>query len=186
MGLFQLPKKLGEYKGEEIEVNNGRFGPYVRFGKKFVSLSAGQDVLSVDLDDAIALIKEKQEADAPIYMYKSLPVIKGKGRFGPFIKWNNMFINVSKKYDWDNLSDNDIITLIEDKIQKEKDKLVQNWEAEGIRIEKARWGKHHIIKGKTKVELAKTIDASKMTLNEAKELLDKKTSKKKTTTSKKK
>ena len=186
MGLFQLPKKLGEYKGEEIEVNNGRFGPYVRFGKKFVSLSAGQDVLSVDLDDAIALIKEKQEADAPIYMYKSLPVIKGKGRFGPFIKWNNMFINVSKKYDWDNLSDNDIITLIEDKIQKEKDKLVQNWEAEGIRIEKARWGKHHIIKGKTKIELAKTIDASKMTLNEAKELLDKKTSKKKTTTSKKK
>jgi DNA topoisomerase-1 len=115
-----------------------------------------------------------------------LPVIKGKGRFGPFIKWNNMFINVSKKYDWDNLSDNDIITLIEDKIQKEKDKLVQNWEAEGIRIEKARWGKHHIIKGKTKIELANTIDASKMTLNEAKELLDKKTSKKKTTTSKKK
>lgn len=186
MGLFQLPKKLGTFQGEDIEVNNGRFGPYVRFGKKFVSLPAGQDVLSVDLDDAIALIKEKQEADAPIYMYKNLPVIKGKGRFGPFIKWNNMFINVSKKYDWDNLSDNDIITLIEDKIQKEKDKLVQNWEAEGIRIEKARWGKHHIIKGKTKIELANTIDASKMTLNEAKELLDKKTSKKKTTTSKKK
>ena len=79
-------------------------------------------------------------------LIKNLPVQKGKGRFGPFIKWNNMFINVSKKYDWDNLSDNDIITLIEDKIQKEKDKLVQNWEEEGIRIEKARWGKHHIIK----------------------------------------
>jgi DNA topoisomerase-1 len=186
MGLFQLPKKLGTFQGEEIEVNNGRFGPYVRFGKKFVSLPAGQDVLSVDLDDAIVLIKEKQEADAPIYTYQGLPVIKGKGRFGPFIKWNNMFINVSKKYDWDNLSDNDIITLIEDKIQKEKDKLVQNWEQEGIRIEKARWGKHHIIKGKTKIELAKTIDVSKITLNEAKELLEKKTSKKKTTTTKKK
>ncbi len=48
---------------------------------------------------------------------------KGKGRFGPFIKWNNMFINVNKKYDWDNLSDKDIVTLIEDKIQKEKDKI---------------------------------------------------------------
>lgn len=184
MGLFQLPKKLGTFQGEEIEVNNGRFGPYVKFGKKFVSLPSGQDVLSVELDDAIALIKEKQEADAPIYKYQGLPVIKGKGRFGPFIKWNNMFINVSKKYDWDNLTDNDIITLIADKIQNEKDKLVQNWENEGIRIEKARWGKHHIIKGKTKIELANTIDVSKMSLNEAKELLEKKTAKKKTTTKK--
>ena len=186
MGLFQLPKKLGTFQDEEVEVNNGRFGPYIKYGKKFVSLPAGKDALSVDLDDAIALIKEKEKADAPIYKYQGLPVVKGKGRFGPFIKWNNTFINVSKKYDWDNLSDNDIITLIEDKIQKEKDKLVQNWEKEGIRIEKARWGKHHIIKGKTKVELPSSVDVSKMTLDQAKAELDKKTSKKKTTTTKKK
>lgn len=186
MALFQLPKKLGEYQGEEIEVNNGRFGPYVRFGKKFVSLPTGMDPLSVELEDAIQLIKEKQEADAPIYNYQGLPVVKGKGRFGPFIKWNNTFINVSKKYDWDNLSENDIITLIEDKIQKEKDKLVKNWEADGIRIEKARWGRHHIIKGKTKVELASNVDVSKMTLNDAKAELEKKATKKKTTTKKKK
>ena len=37
------------------------------------------------------------------YTDRGLPVQKGKGRFGPFIKWNNMFINVNKKYDWDNL-----------------------------------------------------------------------------------
>ncbi|MGM5469687.1 type I DNA topoisomerase [Flavobacteriaceae bacterium LMO-SS05] len=186
MGLFQLPKKLGTYLDEIVEVNNGRFGPYVKFGKKFVSLPAGQDVLSVELEDAIVLIKEKQKADAPIYTYQDLPVIKGKGRFGPFIKWNNIFINVNKKYDWDNLSENDIITLIEDKIQKEKDKLVQNWEKEGIRIEKARWGRHQIVKGKTKVELANTVDVSKMTLDEAKAELEKKAPKKKTTKKKKK
>ena len=115
------------------------------------------------MDDAIVLIKEKQKADAPIYMYQDLPVQKGKGRFGPFIKWNNMFINVNKKYDWDNLSDNDIITLIEDKIQKEKDKLIHNWEDAGIRVEKARWGRHNVIKGKVKVELGKNIDVSKRT-----------------------
>ncbi|HKK11982.1 MAG TPA: type I DNA topoisomerase, partial [Flavobacteriaceae bacterium] len=181
MSLFQLPKKLGTYQGEEVEANNGRFGPYVRFGKKFVSLPKGKDPLSVDLDEAIALIKEKQKADAPIYEYQGLPVVKGKGRFGPFIKWNKMFINVNKKYDWDNLSDNDIISLIEDKIQKEKDKLVHHWEEEGIRVEKARWGKHHIIKGKTKVELPSTFDVSKMSLNDAKAELEKKKPKKKTT-----
>lgn len=181
MDLFQLPKALGNYKGEEVEVNNGRFGPYVKFGKSFVSLPKGVDPLSVELDDAIVLIKEKQKADAPIYMYKDLPVQKGKGRFGPFIKWNNMFINVNKKYDWDNLSDKDIVELIEDKIQKEKDKLIHSWEDEGIRVEKARWGRHHVIKGKTKVELAKTVDVSEMTLEEAKALIEKNAPKKKTT-----
>jgi DNA topoisomerase-1 len=179
MDLFQLPKNLGVYKGEEIEVNNGRFGPYVKFGKKFVSLPKGADPLSVELEDAIALIKEKEAADAPIYEYKGLPVQKGKGRFGPFIKWNNMFINVSNKYDWDDLSENDIIELIETKIQKDIDKVIHNWKEEGIRVEKARWGRHNIIKGKTKIELDKSVDVSKMTLDKAKALIEKKTPKKK-------
>ncbi len=181
MDLFQLPKNLGDYEGEEVVVNNGRFGPYVKHGSSFVSLPKGVDPLSVELDDAIVLIKEKQKADAPIYMYKDLPVIKGKGRFGPFIKWNNMFINVNKKYDWDNLSDEDIIELIETKIQKEIDKVVHNWEEEGIRVEKARWGRHNVIKGKVKVELAKTVDVSEMTLEEAKGIIEANTPKKKTT-----
>ncbi len=179
MDLFQLPKNIGTYKGEELLVNNGRFGPYVKYGDKFVSLPKGKDPLSVELDEAIVLIKEKEEADAPIYMYKELPVQKGKGRFGPFIKWNNMFINVNKKYDWDNLSDAEIIELIETKIQKEIDKVVHNWESEGIRVEKARWGRHNILKGKIKIELPKTVDAVKLTLDEVKDMIAKKAPKKK-------
>ncbi|WP_406682830.1 type I DNA topoisomerase [Seonamhaeicola sp. MEBiC1930] len=181
LDLFQLPKDLGSYEDEEVQVNNGRFGPYVKFGKSFVSLPKGLDPLSVDLDQAIQLIKEKQKADAPIYMYKDLPVQKGKGRFGPFIKWNNMFINVNKKYDWDNLSDDDIVELIETKIQKEIDKVIHNWEEEGLRVEKARWGRHNVIKGKVKVELAKTVDVSEMTLDEAKAIIEANAPKKKTT-----
>ena len=180
MSLFELPKALGHHNDEEIEVNNGRYGPYIRYGKKFISLPKGVDPLSVEYDEAIKFVEEKEKADAPIYVYQGLDVVKGKGRFGPFIKWNNMFINVSKKYDWDNLSENDIITLIEDKIQKEKDKLIHNWEAEGIRVEKARWGRHNVIKGKQKVELAKTIDVSQMTLEEARAILEENTPKKKT------
>ncbi len=179
MDLFQLPKKLGIYKGEEIEVNNGRFGPYVKYGEKFVSLPKGVDALSVELDDAIVIIKEKEEADAPIYTYKKLPVQKGKGRFGPFIKWNNMFINVNSKYDWDNLSEKDVIELIETKIQKDIDKIIHNWENEGIRVEKARWGRHNIIKGKIKIELDKSVDASKLTLGKVQDIIEQKTPKKK-------
>ncbi|MDG1714570.1 type I DNA topoisomerase [Lacinutrix sp.] len=180
MDLFQLPKNLGKYQEQEVEVNNGRFGPYVKFGDVFVSLPKGTDPLSVELDDAIVLIQEKQKADAPIYTYKDMPVQKGKGRFGPFIKWNNMFINVNKKYDWDNLSDDDIVELIETKIQKEIDKVIHNWEEEGIRVEKARWGRFNILQGKVKIELPKTTEAEALTLEQVKGIIEKNAPKKKT------
>ena len=180
MELFTLPRKLGVYKGEDVEANVGRFGPYVRYGKKFVSLAKGESAFDVDMERATELILEKEKADAPITSYEGKDVTKGTGRFGPFIKWDGMFINVNKKYDFDNLSQDDIVELIEVKKQKEIDKVVQNWPDEGIRIEKARWGRHNILKGKIKVELAKTVDATKISLEEAKEWIEKKTPKKKT------
>ena len=179
MDLFKLPKDLGTYEGEQVDVNNGRFGPYVRFGKMFVSLPKGMDPLDVDMAYATTLIEEKKKADAPVYIYEDLPVQKGTGRFGPFIKWNNMFINVNKKYDFDALSDADIIELIETKKQKEIDKLIHNWKEEGIRLEKARWGRFHLLKGKTKIELPKTTKAEKMTLKDAQAILEKNAPKKK-------
>ena len=179
MELFKLPKELGEYEGESVEVNNGRFGPYVRYGKKFVSLEKGEDPLQVTMERALELIREKEKADAPIYEYKNLPVQKGVGRFGPFLKWDGMFINVNKKYDFDDLSAGDIEELIEDKIKKEREKVIHDWKEEGIRVEKARWGRSNIIKGKTKIELPKTVDATKLTLDEVKEMIEKKAPKKK-------
>ena len=172
--LFLLPKNLGTYKGEEVEVNNGRFGPYVRHGKTFISLPRGEDPLDVSMVRAEELIEEKAKADAPIAIYKDEPVQKGVGRFGPFIKWNGTFINVSKKYNFDNLSKSDIETLIEDKIQKDIDKVLHNWEDEGILVEKARWGRSVITKGKVKIELSKDFDVSKLTLEQAKEMIEKK------------
>jgi len=173
MELFKLPKHLGEYQGEEVVVAVGRFGPFVRFGKKFISLDKDENPSALDLDSAIKLISAKEKAEAPIGEYQGLPVQKGVGRFGPFIKWNSTFINVSKKYDFDNLSASDLQELILGKIKKDKDKVVHNWEKEGIVVEKARWGRHHIIKGKTKIELPGTVDAESLTLQAVKDLLEK-------------
>jgi DNA topoisomerase-1 len=181
MELFELPRKLGTFKGQEVEANVGRYGPYVRYGKKFVSLGEGESAFDVDLERAIELIEEKEKAEAPITKYEGKDVTKGKGRFGPFIKWDNMFINVGRKYDFDNLSQEDIEELIEAKKKKESEKVVQEWADEGIRIEKARWGRHTIIKGRTKVELSKDVDATEISLDEVQALLEKKKPKKKTT-----
>jgi len=179
MQLFEMPKTLGSYESNEIEVNNGRFGPYIKHNDVFISLPQGMLPTEVDLDLAVELIQEKQKADAPIHVYNDLPVTKGVGRFGPFLKWSGMFINVNKKYDFDNLSESDIVTLIEEKIQKEKEKVIHDWSEAGIRIEKARWGRHHIIKGKQKVEIGKEIDAISLTLENAEKYLGKSKTKKK-------
>jgi len=179
LNLFLLPKNLGDYKGEEVEVSNGRYGPYVRHGSVFISLPRGEDPLAVTKERAQELIDEKALADAPIAVYKGEAVQKGVGRFGPFIKWNSIFINVSKKYNFDNLSQQEVEELIEDKLQKNIDKVLHNWEDEGILVEKARWGRSVITKGKIKIELSKDVDAAKLTLSEVQEMIAKKTPAKK-------
>lgn len=177
--LFQFPKVLGKHENEEIVVAQGRFGPYVKFKNAFVSIPKNEEITSITLNRAIELISAKQQADAPIAKYNNLPVQKGVGRFGPFIKWNNIFINVSKKYNLDNLSDADIKALIEDKLQKEKDKFIHNWEEKGISVQKARWGRFTIVKGKTKIELPKDTKVEKMTLEDVEKIIASKTPAKK-------
>ena len=178
LSLFELPRELGEFKGESIIANNGRYGPYVKYGKIFISIPLGKSPTSITIEDAIILIEEKMKADAPIHNYEGKDVQKGKGKFGPYIKWDNMFINVGKKYDWDKLSTDEIEELIEDKKKKEKEKVIHNWEDEGIKVEKGRWGKFYLIKSKKKILLDKNLDVESIDLDMAKEIYKANTSKK--------
>jgi DNA topoisomerase-1 len=140
MELFSLPRVLGTHNDQELAVNVGRFGPYIKLGEQFISIPKGEDLHTMDLDRALVLLNEKELAEAPIAHYKELPVTKGKGRFGPFIKWDGIFINIPRAYDFDNLSDSDINELIEKKLEKEANRYIQNWPAEKISIENGRWG----------------------------------------------
>jgi DNA topoisomerase-1 len=140
LDLFKLPLTLGEYEGKEVYVSMGRFGPYIKWGEDFISIPKGEDPLEIDMERAIELISQKKEADAPIAMYDSKPVTRGKGRFGPYIKWNDMFINVPRRYDFDALKQKDINELVEAKIKKEANRYIQTWPEEKISIENARWG----------------------------------------------
>ncbi|HWW42332.1 type I DNA topoisomerase, partial [Pedobacter sp.] len=137
---FKLPFQLEDYQGKEVSVGVGRFGPYVKWGDTFISIPKNEDPLSVDRDRAIEIINEKITADAPVAHYQNLPVTKGTGRFGPFIKWNDLFINVPKAYNFDNLSDSDIAELISKKVEKEANRFIQQWASEKIAIENGRWG----------------------------------------------
>ena len=140
LDLFKLPFQLEDYEGNEVSVGLGRFGPYIKWGESFISLPKGEDPLSVNLQRAIEIINEKNIADAPISHYQDLPVTKGKGRFGPFIKWNNIYINVPVKYNFETLGKTEIDELISKKIEKESNRFIQQWVNEKIAIESGRWG----------------------------------------------
>ena len=169
--LFELPVYVGDFEEEKVEANIGRYGPYVRFKKIFIPIPEGYNPFTITIEKSIELIKEKREAQKPIIIFKGNDVTKGKGRFGPYLKWNGTFINVNKKYDFDNLTENDCIELIEDKIKKDKEKILMNWSSDGITIEKGRWGKIYVIKGKKKIPLAKNVDPLKISLDQAKDFL---------------
>lgn len=138
--LFKLPFDLGNFDGKSVTIGVGRFGPYVKWGETFISIPRGEDPLSISQERAEEIINEKKIADAPIATYKGEAVTKGTGRFGPFIKYQSMFINVPKRYNFDNLTQNDIDELIEAKLEKEANRYILQWEKEKISIENARWG----------------------------------------------
>jgi DNA topoisomerase-1 len=166
MQLFALPRVIGEHEGQEVSVNVGRFGPYIKLGEQFISIPKGEDLHQMEMERAIELISEKQKADAPIAMYENMPVTKGKGRFGPFIKWNDVFINVPRAYNFDNLSERDIAELIEKKMDKEANRFIQQWPAEKLSIENGRWGPF-VRFGKKMLKLGRKPDGGKYTAEEA-------------------
>ena len=88
--LFKLPRELGESpEGEQISANIGRFGPYIKYDSKFVSLKVkeGDDPFTVTLERALELVAEKKEFDAnrEIKVFEGTDIKVLRGRYGPYI-----------------------------------------------------------------------------------------------------
>lgn len=169
MELFKLPFELNSFEDQPVSVGVGRFGPYVKWGETYISIPKGEDPLSVNQERAEEIIKEKKIADAPIATYKGEGVTKGTGRFGPFIKYKSIFVNVPKKYDFDNLSQSDINELIDAKLEKEAKRYIQQWEKEKISVENGRWGPF-VKFGKAMFKIPKKSDDTKYEADELKDI----------------
>ncbi|HEX6993289.1 MAG TPA: DNA topoisomerase I [Gammaproteobacteria bacterium] len=86
--LFKLPRELGTTpEGEPVSANIGRFGPYVRYGDKFVSIRGDDDPYTITLERALELIEEKKRADANriIKTFDGTDVQILNGRYGPYV-----------------------------------------------------------------------------------------------------
>jgi DNA topoisomerase-1 len=121
MELFKLPRDLGETEeGEKVSANIGRFGPYVRYGNKFVSIKDG-DPYSITLDEALELIKEKKIADANKIIQQfddGIEVLNG--RYGPYVTNGKKNGKIPKDTDPKSLSHADCIEILDKAPAKKK------------------------------------------------------------------
>ena len=85
LSLFQtaLPRTIGVYEGKEIVVNEGKFGPYIRYNNTFASLPKHTDLFAITLEEAIGHIQAKEQSNAPIHQWGEITVLRG--RFGDYI-----------------------------------------------------------------------------------------------------
>ena len=78
-----LPLTLGEYEGLPVVIGEGKYGPYVHYNHVFISIPKGKDPFTVTMEDAIALIEEKQNTSTPVHQWGDVQVLNG--RYGAYI-----------------------------------------------------------------------------------------------------
>ena len=113
--LFSLPRTVGEYKGIPVICTKGRFGPYIKFGDKNVSLPKKSDPLSVSLEDCIKLIDESEQkkANEVIADFKDSGITVINGNYGPYIKYNGGNYKIPSQSDAWKLTEEDCRKIVE-------------------------------------------------------------------------
>ena len=101
-----LPISLGEFEGKEVIVGEGKYGPYVHYDKLFISIPKGKDPLALKIDEAIALIREKQEATTPIHQWGEVQVLRSK--YGAYIHTPEGNYRISKSTNAEAMTEADV------------------------------------------------------------------------------
>ncbi|MFN8350752.1 MAG: type I DNA topoisomerase [Flavobacteriales bacterium] len=172
MDLFKLPRTLGERDGEVVSVGIGRFGPYVRLGSTYASLTAEDDPLGIDLQRAIELIDLKKAASATrdLGEYQGGMIVTGRGRFGPYVKHGSLYANIPKGEDAAAITLERAIELIQAKQAGAAANILKAFEGSPIEVLNGRYGPY-ITDGKKNANVPKGKEAADMTLAECTELL---------------
>lgn len=120
MKLFALPRTVGDYKGKEIIASSGRFGPYLKYEGKFISMGKDHSPYSIDLETSIFIIEEnsRKEEQKLIKSFASDGIDILNGRFGPYIKKGKDNYKIPKGKDPASLELEDILKIIESSPEK--------------------------------------------------------------------
>ncbi|MBQ9474146.1 MAG: type I DNA topoisomerase [Bacteroidales bacterium] len=129
MNLFELPRTVGKFEDKDVVVSVGRFGPYVRHGDKFYSLSKADDPYEITLDRCIAIIKVKRVSEAEKAKLKDLyphtigeydagTITSNIGRYGPYITYNGENFRLPKNFDPLKITLDQAIDVVKSSLEK--------------------------------------------------------------------
>ena len=139
-GKQSADKELGKdpNTGKLVVARIGRFGPMVQVGTaqdeekpKFASLRPGQTIETLTLEDALALFALPRVAGK----YEGEPITVAVGKFGPYLKYKTLFVSIPKTLDPYTITMEEIIPLIEKKIDTEKNKYINTFDNKGTKVE---------------------------------------------------
>ena len=172
MDLFKLPRTLGKMGEEEVIVGIGRFGPYVKLGSTFASLSKEDDPITIGLPRAIELIDQKKEASKTreLGSYEGGVLEVGRGRFGPFVRHGKVYANIPKGEDPATLTLEQGIELIKAKLEGARAKVLKTFEGSELQVLAGRYGPY-ITDGNKNANVPKGKEPADITLDEAVKLL---------------
>ncbi len=172
MDLFKLPRTLGERDGEVMSAGIGRFGPFVKLGSTYASLTPQDDPLSITLARAVELIDLKKAASATTQLgeFQGEPIVTGRGRFGPYVKHRNMYANIPKAEDAAAITLERAIELIQTKQASAAANILKSFDGSAIQVLKGRYGPY-ITDGKKNVNVPKDKKPEDLPLEECTALI---------------
>jgi DNA topoisomerase-1 len=172
MDLFKLPRELGQLDGEPVIVGVGRFGPYVKHGSLFASLTAEDDPLSIGLPRAVELLEQKKAATATrdLGEYKGEMLVVGRGRFGPFVKFGKVYANIPRGEDPALVTLERGIELVEAKLAGARQNVIKEFDGSALQVLSGRYGPY-VTDGSKNANVPKDKRPEDLSLEEASALL---------------
>ena len=140
LDLFKLPRNIGQYEGEDMVINIGRYGPYIKHKEAYTSLPKTEDPYTITLE-RVTEIMNGPRLPKVLGQYEGKNVIVAKGFFGNYLKYENTNAALPKQFDPFLITFNEAIELLKVKIQKDKEKHIKSWEGEKrVKVVVGRWG----------------------------------------------
>ena len=171
--LFKLPRTVGEWEEKEVVIGLGRFGLYIRYDSKFISLPKGEEPMEVTLERCIELIEEKRKLDeerAPRVLgeYEGKEIAVAVGRYGPYIKYDDKNTTLEKGTNIAVLTLEEVINLLTS--AKSKNVLVEYSESSDIKIMNGRYGAY-ITNGQDNYKIPKGVTPENLTFQEVSDII---------------
>jgi DNA topoisomerase-1 len=160
--------------GKPVTVRMGRYGPFVQIGTKddeekpkFAGLRPNQKMIDIDLKDALELFKLPRKLGETV---DGLPVSASVGRFGPYVRYGDKYVSIRGEDDPYTIELPRALELIEEKKIADAERIIQDFEDEGIQVLNGRYGPYVTDKAKN-ARVPKDREPKSLTLEECRELL---------------